>query len=256
MEEKRPRVYVCEDCTEGILSAVYEAYLSRYGHKYITIETENFCQPSFFCDYIQVPTDIEHGESVARAIMKKISGEAWHWVYMASMAGEPGKAQHIYRFLNMGFANPEKVCSALTQDDVLAVYKLSRKVGRETDKLMGFVRFKELSGGILFGKIAPKHQQLQLLGNHFADRLPEENWVLYDENRRMACVHKALGPWVIQKDVEAFLGRTEKISEEEAEFSHMWKTFFEHIAIDQRVNPRLQMQMMPKRFWSNMTEMK
>ena len=146
MEEKRPRVYVCEDCTEGILSAVYEAYLSRYGHKYITIETENFCQPSFFCDYIQVPTDIEHGESVARAIMKKISGEAWHWVYMASMAGEPGKAQHIYRFLNMGFANPEKVCSALTQDDVLAVYKLSRKVGRETDKLMGFVRLKNFPG--------------------------------------------------------------------------------------------------------------
>ena len=255
MDDKRPRVYVCEDSTEGILSAVYEAYMSRYGHKHIKIETQNSFQPSFFDDEIQVDTDIAHGESVARAIMEKISGEAWHWVYLASMAGEPGKAQHIYRFLNLGFAYPEKVCSLLTNDDVLAVFKLSRKVGRETDKLMGFVRFKELSGGILFGKIAPKHQQLYLLGSHFADRLPEENWVLYDERRKMACVHKAFGPWVVQRDVEALFERTENVSREEAAFEHMWKTFFEHIAITPRTNPRLQMQMMPRRFWSNMTEM-
>lgn len=37
-EENRPlRIYQCEDTQDGILTAVYEAGISGYGHKYIRI---------------------------------------------------------------------------------------------------------------------------------------------------------------------------------------------------------------------------
>ena len=37
-EENRPlRIYQCEDTQNGILTAVYEAGISGYGHKYIRI---------------------------------------------------------------------------------------------------------------------------------------------------------------------------------------------------------------------------
>ena len=35
---KTPRIYMCEDSLEGILSAVHAAYMSRYGHEYQSIE--------------------------------------------------------------------------------------------------------------------------------------------------------------------------------------------------------------------------
>ena len=34
---KTPRIYMCEDSLEGILSAVHAAYMSRYGHEYQSI---------------------------------------------------------------------------------------------------------------------------------------------------------------------------------------------------------------------------
>ena len=255
MEEMERRVFLCQDSTEGILSAVHMAYLSRYGHKYITIQLKDQWEPSLFCHVTEVDADIEKAESVARAVMKKISPEAWQWVYKASMAGVPEKAQQIYRFLNLGFSVGKRVCDYLSSEYVLPVYQLSRKVGRETDKLMGFVRFRELKSGILFSKISPKHQQLFFLGEHFADRLPEENWVIYDQGRRMACVHQARGPWAVAGDMPLEEERIRHVSPAESDFVDLWKTFFNHIEIKERHNPHLQMNMMPKRFWKNMTEM-
>lgn len=59
-EENRPlRIYQCEDTQDGILTAVYEAGISGYGHKYIRIapiregETESFV---LFAEYITVVT--------------------------------------------------------------------------------------------------------------------------------------------------------------------------------------------------------
>ncbi|HIS47950.1 MAG TPA: TIGR03915 family putative DNA repair protein [Candidatus Scybalocola faecigallinarum] len=255
MEEKQIKVLLCQDSTEGILSAVHMAYLSRYGHKYINIELKDSWEPTLFCNVEDVVPDVAKAESVARAIMEKISPEAWRWVYQASMAGDPGKAQMIYRFLNLGFSAGRSICDHLSNEYVLSVYKLSRMVGRETDKLMGFVRFRELKSGILFSKISPKHQQLFFLGEHFADRLPEENWVIYDEIRHMACIHQARGPWAVARDMPLQEDAAELVSEAESDFADLWKTFFKHIEIRERCNPRLQMNMMPKRFWKHMTEM-
>ena len=256
MEDKKPRILLCSDSTEGILSAVHSAYLSRYGHKYITIELKDSYEPSLFLDAFEVPVDIKKAESVARAVMEKLSMEAWSWVRHASMAAEPGKAQAIYRFLNVGFAAGPQVCQRLANDHVLAVYRLWRQVAREADKLMGFVRFRELESGILFAVIAPKHQQLYLLGEHFSDRFPEENWVIYDELRRMACIHRAGQGFAVANDVPVNPGAINRLSDAEQSFDALWKTFFRHIEISERANPKLQIQMMPKRFWRNLTELK
>ena len=255
MEEKRCRVLLCEDSTEGILSAVHRAYRFRYGHKYITIETRDDYEPSLFCDVEEIAVDLTKAEAVAKAVMEKISREAWNWVRMASMAGEPGKAQAVYRFLNVGFAVGPKVCRQLANDHVLTAFKLMRRVGRESDKLKGFVRFHELESGLLFSTISPKHQQLYILGEHFCDRMPEENWVIYDEQRQMACVHRAHGGFVIARDTPVNKAAADALSGKEQEFLDLWQTFFDHIEIRERRNPKLQMNLMPKRFWKHMDEM-
>ena len=80
MEEKQIKVLLCQDSTEGILSAVHMAYLSRYGHKYINIELKDSWEPTLFCNVEDVVPDVAKAESVARAIMEKVSPEAWRWV--------------------------------------------------------------------------------------------------------------------------------------------------------------------------------
>ena len=39
--DKMIRVYQCEDTVDGILSAIYDAGISGYGHEYIRIEPQS-----------------------------------------------------------------------------------------------------------------------------------------------------------------------------------------------------------------------
>mgnify|MGYP002515244924 CR=1 FL=1 len=43
---------------------------------------------------------------------------------------------------------------------------------------------------------------------------------------------------------------------EEERYRELWKSFYRTIGIKERYNPRCRMNLMPKRFWSNMTEMR
>ena len=45
------------------------------------------------------------------------------------------------------------------------------------------------------------------------------------------------------------------LSSSEHAFTEWWKTFTESVAILERRNPKLQMQMLPKRYWKYMPEM-
>ncbi|MCI5596326.1 MAG: TIGR03915 family putative DNA repair protein [Lachnospiraceae bacterium] len=246
MEEKKTRVYLCENSLEGILSAVHEAYFSRYGHPFIQIQEKENYNYNFFYDYIETDVDWNKAESVADSIIHKISMEAWNIIKTASMHERSGKAQDIYRFLNFGYQMGRSVLDYLQEDHVRRVIYDSRTVRRETDRLMGFTRFQELKDGTLFGRIGPKHNQVPLLAVHFEDRLPEERWILYDERRVIMAVH--------EKGKKAFLMKGQAVSDlskvmlsrEELQIESWWEGFFHAIGIKERTNKKLQQQMMPK----------
>ena len=54
--DKMIRVYQCEDTVDGILSAIYDAGISGYGHEYIRIEPriELFFRNTSLCRQIPV----------------------------------------------------------------------------------------------------------------------------------------------------------------------------------------------------------
>ena len=61
--DKPTRIYQCENTVDGIFSAVYDAGLSGYGHKFIRIQPEQKNQLEnyeLFTEYVQVKTDPEN----------------------------------------------------------------------------------------------------------------------------------------------------------------------------------------------------
>ena len=96
--------YQCEDSTDGILTAVYDAWASRRGHSRIKLQIPREADTmELFSEYIPVQTDAEKAEKVRRSILKKISTEAWEMVFRASLSNQDEKADLIYRFLIGGF---------------------------------------------------------------------------------------------------------------------------------------------------------
>lgn len=257
---KIKRILLCEDSLEGILSAVYEAYDSRYGLHDIGIELLEAAdrQTVLFSEYKTVATNTEHAASVAAAIKKKISKEAFWTVFRAACADADGKADAIYRFIMYGLYYGNKVMDALAEPAVQRVIQLSGKVGRETEHLYGFLRFEsaEISGqSFLFARIRPKHQQLRQMGTHFSARYPKENFVICDVGRSLAFVHRTGGSCDFFKYDTAFFENEAASVAAEDIYKGLWQSFFKAVMISQRENRRQQMTMMPKRFWEYMPEM-
>ena len=117
------------------------------------------------------------------------------------------------------------------------------------------MRFRELSGGILYGGIAPKNRILTCIAPHFANRLPQENWLIHDKTHHMYAVHEAGKEWVLVENERIQEERLGQITENEQMYASLWTDFCRTISIESRENPRSQMQHLPLRYRPEMTKM-
>lgn len=96
---------------------------------------------------------------------------------------------------------------------------------------------------------------LPYVAEHFTDRLPMENFIIYDKTHRIAAIHKASKNFILSDTADLDFDKITRYSDKESEYRGLWLTFFDHIAVKARTNPSLQMQLMPKRYWANTPEM-
>lgn len=250
------RVFQCEDTLTGILTGVYDAWDSRLGHDRVRLQTAQNADMELFCEYVQVLPDLVKAEKVLRTVHKRLGEEAYEMIAYASACPDDRKADAIYRMIVLGLHLPDgrEISGMLTQPEVRLVFELRRKAWHIAHRYMGFVRFQELENGVLLSVIDAEADVLALIAPHFADRLPLENWTIYDRRRQKAALHRAGKGWVILEEAEeeAFLSRRE--SDQEARFDALWKVFHKAIGIRERTNERLQSSLLPKKFRQFMNE--
>lgn len=249
-------VFLCDDDPDAILTAVYDAWASRLGHSHVKLEFRSTYTPELFCQYREVVTDPDKSEKVIRSIRDKISLRAWQLVYRAALSASEERADLIYRFLIGGFHYGAVVTSMLTEPIVEQIWELNRAVGNESHFYREFLRFESLEGNILAARIRPKSHVLPLLTPHFADRISGEDFIILDVGRRIAAIHprqtdwsRRTGSsmnWYLRTLTEDELSRLPERQEDA--YRDLWKTFFRSIAIEQRINPKLQRNMMPLRY--------
>ncbi len=247
-------VFICENSLEGILTGVYDAWDSKLGHSNVMLSCDENISFQLFNEYITVKADNIKSEKVINTVIKKVSERAFESIFYASLCEDLEKADLIYRFIVIGLHMGEAVIDHHSNDSVRRMFELGRNLLNETHLLKGFVRFSELKNNILFAKICPKNDVLLFLSPHFEDRLPEENWIIYDEKRNKASIHPARTSFYIAHDTSQLLEYEKILSDNEESFRKMWITFFDSIAIKERTNKRLQDQFARMRFRSNMLE--
>lgn len=240
-------VYRCDDTVDGILTAVYLAWLDGTSHT--DVRVRNTATPSFLEQYREVCTDPDIALKVAGTILQKLSEPVYNDIYHACLSDDAEKASCVYRFLQKAFRIGPRIMDHLQEDAVIRLFKLTRAVKNEAHHYLEFVRFQELANGVLASRIDPKANIVPLIAGHFSDRLFNENWIILDTTRSFAAIHRAAGGCILTGCVteEQLLGFS-GISDEEHRFQALWKRFFDTIAIDERINPELQRQLMPLRF--------
>jgi probable DNA metabolism protein len=244
---------VCDESFDGIMTAIYDGWvLMNRGNKVSIHPGKNYA-PTFFSEFIPIETNLEKAIKVTASIRVKISIEAYMLVYRACMHYNKDRADTVFEFLKLGYAVGSRVTKMLGNPHVMHLIELSRKAVNEAHLYKGFIRFDELRGGVLFGKIEPKCDVIPLLTNHFQERFPEEDWIIYDIKRKKAAVHKHNADviFVEGQDVEVL---TQNLQTND-EYRELWKIFFNTIGIDARYNPKCQKTHLPQWYRKHMTEM-
>ena len=244
----------CEDSLEGILTAIYDAFVEKN-------KMEEFCEGdiaiaigenhtlSLFARQIEVETDLDKAQKTLLSIQKKISFAAYKKVLSALCHYDAERGNVVFRFLLKGFKQGGSVLEVLADPNVMRLIELSRKVDNESHLFCGFVRFFDL-GKFLYAEIEPKCHVLPQIMEHFSGRYPNEHYVIYDKKRRVALIHLAYGDsFFVAGDAWNI-----DLNQHEDYFERLWKQYFKTIAIEERYNPRCQNNLVPKWYRKHMIE--
>jgi probable DNA metabolism protein len=240
--------YIYDGSFDGFLSVIYACYYQKIPE---SIERESSYNFSMLFEDEIIETDMVRSNKVYKAIIEKISRDTLVYVYQAFLSEAPGVELKLFEYIQLGFKIGNNVNDFLTHQTVNDVQKYSRKVGSEAHRFLGLVRFQEFNG-ILYAAIEPTYNILELIGNHFKERLQNEKWVIHDVKRKIGIVYEN-NEWILR---ELKFEKLESHETEELFYQNLWKVFHKSVSIVEKSNERLQMQHMPKKYWNNLTEMK
>ena len=267
--------YLYDGTFEGLLTCIYHHY---YTDKAAGIFPREEYQPSMLHGFMEVETEEDKAARVYEAIEEKISGYALRMVYRAFLSDAPGKETAILQYVVLGFRIGPAIGALHARPEVYELEDLVRKVGNERERMLQFVRFEvmETAGAapgaapddasdklaerhaaqILYAKIEPDCDVLALAAHHFAERFSHDPLIIHDVGRKKA-VFAYEGDWYVADFDGTHLpdGTAILQSEDERSYQSLWRTYFDHIAIKERTNPRCQKNHMPVRYWKHLTEM-
>lgn len=254
-------VFLCDDDFETILCGIYDAW-SMGDHSQVRLEMRESCQRELFCSYRDVRREEEKAKKVIRSVKKTLSEEYFGRLYQIFLSCDEEKPDVMYRFLIKGFAYGKKAMDMLQDPDIARAFELTRFVGNESHFMKEFIRFEKMPNGIYLARIQPKNHVLPMIADHFSERLNPEHFLIYDETRDMAAVHPAGKPWFFMRlqrsEWDMVLTRMEGKEDHPSamgeDYESLWRLFVDTIAVEGRINPNLQRQMMPYRYRGHMPE--
>lgn len=244
----------CEDSVEGILTAIYDAFVEKnkmteFRDGDISIEIGDSQDMSLFAQIKMIQTDLDKAQKTLVSIQKKISFLAYKRVLSALCHYDTDRANAVLGFLIKGFPMGMRVMEDMANPYVLRVMELSRKVDNESHLFSGLIRFSDV-GRFLYSEIEPKCNVLPQIREHFEDRYPNEHYVIYDKKKQIALVHPAFcQSFFVQGDEWNI-----NLSEHTDPFEELWKEYFSHIEIKERHNPKCQNNLLPKWYRKHMVE--
>lgn len=250
------KVYICNDHITGLFSAVYDAWLDDRDEGNVGIAFRGLMEQELFCEYIEVEEAERKVRAVERLIQKHLGTQAYMDISQAVLAHDKDKGNAVIGTMLAARKIPDstKIMNHLGNASVEKVFELSRQVGGEAHQFKGFLRFRELASGLLFAEIEPKSQILTCIAGHFSDRLPLENFMVYDRTHNIFLVHQAGSQWILVQHDEVDFEKLNNVSEAQKEYEKLWKGFVKSISIKERENLGLQRQNLPLRYRRDIVE--
>lgn len=250
---------------EGLLCAVFDAFkLKKMPECLLTADD---VVPLLLSESHQVEYRNSKYERVYTALQKKLSPIALNQLLFTWLSELPESDLIIFRYICKVFKSNRSIETDFGDPDVLAIHDIAKKVNKEKHHIQQFVRFNSIQNPandidekIYFAVIEPIYNALPLTTRFFKDRYADQKWAIYDEKRQYGYFYNLEKLEQISLNEDDHLIVDNKINQDyltddEKRFQTMWYRYCNALTIKERINPKLQRQNMPKRFWHHLPEM-
>ena len=259
-------ILVFDGSFEGWLTCVFVIYENGWQHTpIVSIQASHEVVPNFWQTMLTVATDDEKMQRVSDKLESLFDKQGMRQLLWGFLSESPTVYSQLFGVVRLQLANPKlDVWENYTHPDVMAVSKLIKMVGRERHRMQAFVRFEHMQlpnsdKQIFFAKIEPDFNVLPILHRHFKERYADQTWAIYDVKRGYGIYYDKDDPSeqvhiICDVNEEALIHPQQFYSDSEQQYQKLWQKYFRHVTIQERLNRKLHIQYLPKRYWKYLTE--
>ena len=252
-------VYVFDGTMDGLLTAVFDAFSLKEQPEQLLAKGDAL---PLFCDRTyHVTTDEEKARRVWAGLEKHLPREAMKLISVSWLSELPELPTPLFQYICKVFRQGD-ISKNFADADVLAVTNIARRVLHEQLRMKQFIRFQKAKDGTYLAVVSPDHNVLPIITDHFQDRFNDQPWLIYDAKRHYGFYYDGTNVIRITFEDETSVPfslangklNEEVLSADDQLLQNLWRTYFKAICIRERMNPRKQLQDMPRRYWKYMTE--
>lgn len=251
------KILVYDGSFDGFLTAIFVAFEEKV--KVANIQKQSSGQNEIFSDTENITTQLNKSSRVRRGIQAK-NTRALKRIYFAYLSEIKGIELLLYHFIKRLFSTQNLIQSDYSDSVVLKITQVAKSVGREKHRMEAFVRFQLTKDNIYFANIEPDFDVLPLISGHFSTRYADQLWIIYDLKRKYGLFYNKEKVEFISLDLQEVhvnsIRKSAAFLMEEYNYQALWNDYFKSTSIKSRINKKLHIQHVPKRYWKFLSEKK
>lgn len=239
----------------GLLTSIFEVYGYKYADVKIIPETEALF--SLFDSKHYVVTDPAKANRIIAAVEKYSSTQVVRDLMRVFLSEDQDREMLIFFAVKMMLDEKRDVFTNFGNEHILKIAQLVKSVRREKHRMEAFIRFRLLQDTMFYAVIEPDFDVLPLIMEHFKKRYTNQSWIIFDLRRAYGLLYdlKTVEFFEITEDHYSFLKNPAAIlHDDEKPYEDLWRTYFKHTNIKERINKKLHRQHIPLRYWKYLTE--
>ncbi len=250
--------YLFDSTFPGLLTAVFESYATR--QKEATVVPAAGHQPGFLDTAVPITSDSEKAQRVWKGLGKRIGNTRRYEFYTAFLSESSEAWQYMFGYARYIFDHDGRRAEDYGNKYVLAISTYAKKVSRERHRMKAFIRFKKGADGLYTAVVEPDFNVLPLIARHFRDRYADQRWLIFDQRRRYGIYYDLTS--VQEVKIEPVPAGSIGVAaptpmlpdENDSLYTSLWQEYFKSTNIKERVNLKLHIQHVPRRYWKHLPE--